>query len=94
MNDILDGNDVTYDSSSDEEPKIKRTKVRRKKSVVADQTNEKTSNKEMINIEDGDIPLVSITKGVIKHKEIEGHAKKEEKEKDGEMRDLKLRSSW
>lgn len=48
----------------------------------------------MINIEDDDIPLVSITKGVITHKEIEGHAKKEEKEKDGEMRDLKPRSSW
>lgn len=36
MNDILDGNYFTYDTSSDEETQIKRTKVQRKKSVVVD----------------------------------------------------------
>ncbi|CAI8616132.1 unnamed protein product [Vicia faba] len=36
LNGILDGKDVTSYSSSDEEPQMKRTKVQRNKSVVAD----------------------------------------------------------
>lgn len=69
--DILDEKDVTYDSSSEEEPQIKRRKVQRKKNVVADQANEKTINKYVITSENDDIPLVSIIKGIIKNKEIE-----------------------
>lgn len=79
LNAILDGNDVTSDSSSDEEPKMKRKEVQRKKSVVVGQANEKTTNKDVISSDNDDIPLVSIMKGNIENKEIKEHTKKEGK---------------
>lgn len=53
--------------------------VQRKKSVLADQANEKTINNEVITSKDDDVPLVNIMKGIIKNKEIEEHAMKEGK---------------
>lgn len=66
----MDGKDTKSDSSSDEDPQIKRTEVQRKKCVVVDKANHKTSNKEVIISEDDDILLISIMKGIIKNNEI------------------------